>query len=240
MTTAADHPKLERVYVWEIPVRLCHWVIVGSVAVLAITGLYIGNPFLPVPGQASRHFVMGTIKSIHFVAGLVFALAVFYRLLWMFAGNPYAQWHQFLPVTAHRFKGIWQTFKFYTFLSREPPAFIGHNPLAGAVYVVVFLLLLGMIGTGFALASAGAHTGSILSWFQFLIPWFGGLQMARFLHHVGMWLVLGFAAHHVWSAFLIGTVEKNGLMDSIFSGYKVLPPRIADRARNTIEDEGGG
>jgi Ni/Fe-hydrogenase 1 B-type cytochrome subunit len=236
MSTAADRAKLERVYVWEVPVRLCHWLLVGSIAVLAVTGIYIGNPFLSAPGEATRHFVMGTVKSIHFVAGLVFALAVFFRLLWMLGGNPYAQWHQFLPVTIHRLKGIWSTFRYYAFLSREPPAFIGHNPLAGAVYVVVFLLCIGMIATGLALASAGAHVDSLLASFQFLIPWCGGLQMARFVHHVGMWLLLGFAAHHVWSAFLIGTVEKNSLMDSIFTGYKLLPPRIAGRARDTIEN----
>jgi len=235
MSATTDHPPLERVYVWEIPVRLCHWLIVGSIAVLAVTGIYIGNPFLPVPGEASRHFVMGTIKTIHFSAAVVFALSVLTRLVWMFTGNVYARWHQFIPVTGHRLVGIWKTLSFYLFLRRDPPAFVGHNPLAGAVYVVVFTLFLGMIATGLALASAGAYAGSALSWFHFLIPWCGGLQMARFVHHIGMWLILGFAAHHVWSAFLVGVVEKNSLMDSIFSGYKVLPPRVADRARENIE-----
>jgi Ni,Fe-hydrogenase I cytochrome b subunit len=72
---------------------------------------------------------------------------------------------------------------------------------------------------------------------DFLIPLFGGLQMARFLHHVSMWLILGFAAHHVWSAFLIGTVERSALIDSIFSGYKVLAPDVAKRARQHIEED---
>ena len=40
-----------------------------------------------------------------------------------------------------------------------------------------------------------------------------------------MWLLLGFAVHHVYSAVLMATVEKNGTMDSIFSGYKLVPPR---------------
>jgi Ni/Fe-hydrogenase 1 B-type cytochrome subunit len=180
---------------------------------------------------------MGLIKSIHFVAGQIFTLAVVGRLLWMFGGNPYARWHQFVPVTARRIKGIWKTFAFYAFLNRDSPAFVGHNPLAGAVYVVVYSLCLVMIGTGFALASANAHIDTTLHSFQFLIPAFGGLQMARFLHHVGMWLILGFAAHHVWSAFLVGTVEKSAMMDSMFSGYKVLTPEIAKRAQKHIEED---
>jgi len=234
---AAPHGHLDRVYVWEWPVRLAHWLIVGSIVVLAVTGIYIGRPFIHVGGEATRHFAMGTIKSIHFVAAMVFAVAVLGRILWMFAGNPYAQWHQFVPVTARRWRGIFNTATFYAFIKRESPAFVGHNPLAGAVYAVVFLLCLGMIGTGVAMISASAHVDSAFRWFDFLIPLFGGLQMARFLHHIGMWLILGFAAHHVWAAFLIGSVERSSLIDSIFTGYKVLHPDVAERAQKHIEED---
>jgi Ni/Fe-hydrogenase 1 B-type cytochrome subunit len=237
MSATSEHGLLQRVYVWEWPVRLAHWLIVGSIAVLAVTGLYIGNPFLPVEGEATRHFVMGTMKSVHFAAALVFTLAVLGRILWMFAGNPYARWHQFLPLTRRRLRGVWRTFAFYVFLRRDSPAYVGHNPLAGSTYAIVYGLCLLMIATGFAMASASAHVHSVLASFQFLIPLVGGLQMAHFLHHVAMWLLLGFAAHHVWSAYLIGTVERTSLIDSIFTGYKVLPPGIARRARAHIEDD---
>lgn len=237
MNSQADPEQLERVYVWEVPVRLSHWLIVATLVVLSVTGIYIGNPFLPVNGEATRHFVMGTLKSLHFMAAMLFTLSVCARLLWMFAGNPYARWQEFLPVSKRRLQGIWNTFAYYVFLHRDSPAFVGHNPLAGAIYTLVFGLCTGMIVTGLALASAGAHVTSLLHSFQFLIPWLGGLQWARFLHHVGMWLLLGFGAHHVWSAFLIGTVERSSLIDSIFSGYKVLHPDVAKRARRHIEED---
>jgi Ni/Fe-hydrogenase 1 B-type cytochrome subunit len=35
-----------------------------------------------------------------------------------------------------------------------------------------------------------------------------------------MWLTWGFVVHHVYSAFLMDTEEKNGLISSIFSGRK--------------------
>ena len=54
--------------------------------------------------------------------------------------------------------------------------------------------------------------------------------MARFIHHVGMWLLLGFAAHHIWSAVTISFVERNGLMDSMFSGFKFVRPESRSRA----------
>ena len=39
-----EHSDLVRVYVWEWPVRLAHWGVVLSIAVLAVTGIYIGQP----------------------------------------------------------------------------------------------------------------------------------------------------------------------------------------------------
>lgn len=237
MSAAGEPVQLERVYVWEWPVRLAHWLIVGSIAVLAVTGLYIGNPFLPMTGEATRLFMMGWVKSLHFWAAMVFSISVLARILWMFVGNPYARWHQFLPLTARRLKGVWNTFAFYVFLHRDSPAFVGHNPLAGLIYATVFSLYIVMICSGLALASANAHLDSMLKSFEFLVPVFGGLQMARLFHHIGMWLLLGFAAHHIWSAFLVNAIEKSSLMDSIFSGYKVLTPDVAKRARKHIEED---
>ena len=44
---------LVRVYVWEWPVRLAHWLIVISLFFLSWTGLYIGSPFLISSGEAT-------------------------------------------------------------------------------------------------------------------------------------------------------------------------------------------
>jgi Ni/Fe-hydrogenase 1 B-type cytochrome subunit len=38
-----------------------------------------------------------------------------------------------------------------------------------------------------------------------------------------MWLLLGFAVHHVYSSVLMSTVEANATVESIFSGYKFVP-----------------
>jgi Ni/Fe-hydrogenase 1 B-type cytochrome subunit len=47
--------------------------------------------------------------------------------------------------------------------------------------------------------------------------------MARWLHHGFMWMLIGFAAHHVYSAVLMSQVEANATVESIFSGYKFVP-----------------
>ena len=35
---------IQRIYVWELPVRFYHWINFASVVVLAVTGYLIGNP----------------------------------------------------------------------------------------------------------------------------------------------------------------------------------------------------
>jgi len=222
-----DVEGIERVYVWDLVVRMSHWFIMLSVFILAITGIYIGDPYLIPAGPADEQFVMATMKTVHFYAAIIFALTVATRIAWMFVGTYYARWHQFVPMSRRRRRDVFGMLKFYTLLNKEPPLNVGHNPLAGMTYLAVFALYLTMILTGFALYSVSA-VGYMQMW-EFLLPIFGGAQMARWIHHLAMWFILGFVAHHIWSAMLVSRVEGMGLIDSLFSGYKFLPKSWRNR-----------
>jgi Ni/Fe-hydrogenase 1 B-type cytochrome subunit len=226
--SAADAPiaasdEIVRVYVWEWPVRVTHWLIALSILVLSVTGLYIGHPFFTVAGEARRTFVMGWMKVIHGYTAYVFITAVVARVIWMFTGNKYARWDKFIPVHRPRRRGIWPTLKFYLFALRKPPGFVGHNPVAGFTYVLVFGLYFVEIATGLMLRGVDAPAGSVLRSFVSLAPLVGGVYIARWVHHIVMWLLLGFMVHHVYSGVLMSTIEGNGTMESIFSGYKFVP-----------------
>jgi Ni/Fe-hydrogenase 1 B-type cytochrome subunit len=220
---------LRAVYVWELPVRLTHWLIAASILVLAVTGVYIGRPFLLAPGAAGERFVMGTVKAVHSWAAIVFTVSVLARIGWMFAGNRWASWREYLPFERHRRRDIPGTLSFYLFMRSLPPATTGHNPVAGLTYTLVFLLYFVQIATGLTLYAASAHVSSPVAVFSALAPLFGGLQSARWIHHVVMWLLIGFVVHHVQSSLLVSRAERNGLVDSILSGYKFLPRRSDER-----------
>jgi Ni/Fe-hydrogenase 1 B-type cytochrome subunit len=224
-TAATADDELVRVYVWEIPVRVTHWVIVLSILVLSATGFYMGRPFLTVSGPATQSFVMGWMKVIHGYAAYTFIAAVIARVIWMFTGNKYARWDKFLPVYRTRQQGMLPTVLFYSFIKDKPPGYVGHNPLAGAAYVLVFGLYFIEIATGLVLRGVGASVESPLRMFVSLAPYFGGLYIARWIHHIVMWLLLGFMFHHVYSSLLMAHVEKTGTMDSIFTGWKWVPRR---------------
>jgi len=216
-----DVGGIERVYVWDIVVRSTHWLTMIAIFILAITGVYIGTPYL-IPAQpGGEHFVMASMKVVHFYAAIAFTLLVATRLVWMFVGSYYARWHQFVPIGKRRRGDIMRMIKFYSLLSKDPPLNVGHNPLAGLTYLLVYALYLLMIFTGFAVYSVSAS--GYMEFWEFLVPVFGGLQTARWIHHIAMWFILGFFAHHIWSAMLVSRLEGMGLIDSMFSGYKFLP-----------------
>jgi len=223
----AEHLNLERVYVWDVVVRASHWIIMFSIFILAGTGIYIGDPYVVPSGPANEQFTMGTAKVVHSYTAIVFTLTVAVRIAWMFVGSYYARWREFVPVSARRRRDVLSMLKFYLFISKKPPLNVGHNPLAGSFYVLVFGLYLLMIFTGFALYSVSA-TGYMQMW-DFLLPLVGGAQTARWIHHLGMWFILGFFAHHIWSAILVSRVEGAGLLDSMFTGYKFLPRHWRNR-----------
>lgn len=228
MTDLATKTPLHRIYVWELPVRLTHWLIVFSIVVLAATGYYIGHPFISAPGPAKDHFVMGTAWVVHMYAAIVFIGSVIVRLYWLFAGNNYARLTELVPVSRRRFRSAWKAVMFYSFLSREPEDYPGHNAMAGSSYAMIFAVYIVMIATGLVLYAAGAPPSSPLRIFNALAPWLYGLQMTRLIHHIGMWIILMFVVVHIYFVFLSSVIERTGTFDSIFSGYKFVPGRKGD------------
>jgi Ni/Fe-hydrogenase 1 B-type cytochrome subunit len=202
------------VYVWELPVRLTHWVNVLAIVVLSVTGFYIGNP---LPGGSVS--LMAWVRGIHRLTAWVFVASLALRTYWAFAGNQWASWRALAPyLTREGQRSMVRTFLYYTFLRRRPPGGLGHNPLAGVAYSAVVGLMFLEVLTGFALQSLGAD-----GWRRAAFGWVFALmsyQGVRLLHHLIMWLLLGFAVHHVYSSLLMDAEERNGLMTSIFSGYK--------------------
>ncbi len=207
------------VYVWEVPVRLTHWVNVLAILVLSGTGFYIGNPILG--GSVS---LMAWMRGVHRITAWVFVASLALRTYWAFAGNDWASWRELFPYLTREGRRVMaRTFLYYTFLRREPPGTVGHNPLAGLAYSAVVTLMFLQITTGFALQSLGGA-----GWRRVLFGWifsFVSLQGVRLAHHLIMWLLLGFMVHHVYSSLLMDAEEKNGLMASIFSGYKFVRRR---------------
>ncbi len=214
--------ELIRSYVWEWPVRVTHWVTVFCILFLTVTGLYIHGT--PISARTGTAYVMGTVRFWHVVAGFVLLAAFLVRFYWFFAGNRCASWQAFVPLRKSRWRDMGEMAKYYSFLRWRPVHRVGHNPLAALAYTFIFVCLLMSIWTGFTLFSKTAGTPFLRVVFGWSATWFG-IQGIRLFHYLLMFVFLAFLIHHVYSAVLVSIEERNGLFESIFTGYKYIPRR---------------
>lgn len=224
-TTLSTHPSayppgLVRAYVWEAPVRISHWLIVLSVTVLSFTGYYLHNPFLVATG---RHpYVMGTMRFIHLCAAFTFIISYVLRIYWFQVGNEWADWHAFVPLSRQRWRGMGRMVKYYSFFQKNLDHYVGHNALAGVTYTFMYFLMFLEILTGLALYNAIVKfkvLAVLIGW----LPWLIDIQYLRMFHFGMIFVVFIFVTHHVYSALLVSSVEHNGLIESIFTGFKFVP-----------------
>lgn len=205
-------------YIWELPVRWCHWVNVLAIAILSVTGFFIGTPFSF--GRSASDFTMGWIRFLHFTAAYAFTISLISRVLWSLIGNRYAGWREFFPfTTAPGRQKMLKMLRYYLLLDRKVPETIGHNSLATTAYITLFCLYLMMVLTGFAMYTQYAPGSAMHRAVGFMYSLFS-LQGMRLAHHLGMWFIFGFIINHIYSVWLMDIKERGGEASSMFSGYK--------------------
>jgi Ni/Fe-hydrogenase 1 B-type cytochrome subunit len=222
---AADfqqHPEdyYRAAYVWQLPVRLTHWVNAASIAVLFLTGLFIWMPIAGSDGPAWRHFLMGRVRQAHFMAGFVFAVSWALRGYWFFAGNNYARSGFPRVWRAEWWRDLVRQGLEYLKLERGP-RHLGHNALAGLSYT------LGVVGlgafqivTGFALFAQHAPGGLLDRAFGWALPLLGGPFPAMMWHFLAAWGIATFVILHVYIVIYDSTSYRNGLVSAMITGRK--------------------
>jgi cytochrome b len=112
----ASHNKPDYVKIWDLPVRLIHWLIA-----LCFTGAY-----LTAESESWR--------LLHVTLGYTMAGLIAFRVVWGVIGTRYARFSEFVRSPSAVFQYL------RSLLTKSPEHFTGHNP-AGAIAV---LLLLGL------------------------------------------------------------------------------------------------
>lgn len=221
MATTHNNCAAKRfVYVWEGPVRITHWVNVFSIIILSITGYYIHNPFIDTHDTFQPPYIMGYVRYVHYLVGIIFAVSIIVRSYWLFVGNRFSSFG-YLARSFNKDgrKVLFSWLKFYLFLEKNPIHKLGHNPVALLAYIALFFLFIFQVISGFALW-AQANPDSTLYALTGWIFSFGGNQWIRFTHHLVMFLIWGFFINHIYSAVVSDFKTQSGEISSIFSGWK--------------------
>ena len=223
-TDRAEHTV--RYYIWDRAVRAGHWINVLCLIPLVITGFYIGSPFYrPTVDEPFFASTMATMKNIHFLAAVVFSVNGLFRLYWFFAGKTYRQWFRSHLWQAGFWREVGWKLKEYLslrYIGKYAPT-LDHNALASLTYTLLFLACAFISVTGFAMKGAINPDGWLNVFFGWVIPMIGSESSVRMLHRLTMWLILGFAVHHIGFVIYYEVLTERGLISSIITGYKSRP-----------------
>lgn len=117
-TVGATGKLKQAIMVWDMPVRVFHWLLV-----ICFAGAWLTS-------ESER------LQMIHYAFGYTSCLLILIRLVWGVIGTRYARFTQFLKgpkaVLGH----------FMAMLRGHPHHDVGHNPAGGLVMVALMLLIL--------------------------------------------------------------------------------------------------
>ena len=232
----------KRVLVWELPVRIFHWLNALAIVVLAITGFIIADPpALMSNAEATNLHFLGVVRAIHFIAAYVFFFVMILRIYWAFMGNQFASWKAFWPFSRKNWMNFMHVMKVDILLRNEEKEnvkniSIGHNSVAAFSYLVMFLVALIMVFTGFGLY-ADMSTWWLPKLFSWVPAFLGGDILTRQIHHITMWIFIFFIMVHVYLVFYHDWLEGRGEVSSMFGGYKFVCEERMKKAEEQVKTE---
>jgi len=183
------------VRVWDIPVRLFHWMLVALVLVSFATGQIGGNAL-----------------EFHELSGFTILALVLFRILWGLVGSTYARFSGFL-------RGLRPARAYARALFTGRPAFYaGHNPLGGWMIVALLACLLVQAGTGLFANDDVMLEGPLAK----LVSKATSDLLTR-LHKANFYVLLTLLALHVGAALYYLWAKRENLISPLFTGRKRLP-----------------
>lgn len=188
-----------RVPLWDLPVRLFHWVL----AALAVFSYVTGH-------------LAGTWLPWHMRSGYAILALLVFRLAWGLFGSETARFSHFLkgPRAAIAYARA-------TFAGAHPHV-IGHNPLGGWM---VLLLLYAVL----AQAVSGLFVDDEISTQGPLAVQVSNAVVAKMnaLHHFNHWVIVAAVALHVIAILVYHRVLRVNLVGPMVHGMGELPPDVS-------------
>lgn len=181
-----------RVKVWDLAVRINHWLMVLLLVAMWWTG--------------EQGFLI-----VHQWCGFSVLALLLFRVTWGFMGSRYARFSNFI----YSPKTIWQYSR--AILTGRATHYVGHNPLGGLAVLVLFLLLLVMIITGSLSSDDLLFDGP----FVHLIDYDRVDNFTR-LHHQIFNLLLAMIVLHLVAIAAHQWLAKEPLIRAMITGYKPL------------------
>lgn len=189
---------MKTIFVWDVPVRLFHWLLVTSILMLFITGKTGGN-------YMEWHKKIG-----YFVIGLIL-----FRVVWGFVGSYHARFKNFVRSPSAVISYGKSLFK------KDSPQYVGHNPM-GALSVLALIAALGFqTATGLFsnddIMLEGPYASMVSKAFSD--------QMTN-LHKLNSNVILVLIGLHLSAIVFYAVFKKEQLIEAMLTGNKDIDPSI--------------
>ena len=186
--------ELRPVKVWDLPVRLFHWVLVVLFLFMFFTGKAKGN-----------------WMEWHMYSGYTILALVLFRIMWGFAGSTYARFSSFVAGPG---RGIAFAKKL---LSKTPAHVAGHNPIGGWMVLVLLAALLLQAGTGLFANDDISIEGPLFKYVSKELS-----DRLTTIHYYNFNVLVCLAVVHIAAVLYHVFVKKENLVSAMFTGEKRL------------------
>lgn len=242
--------------VWDMSTRIFHWLNVICVVGLMAVGTVILNYKLlgvNIDGKV-------LLKTVHVYIGYVFVINLAWRLIWGFVGGKYSRWKMILPLGKDYFSSLREYIS--AAKSGNPPAYLGHNPVARLMVALLFLLLTTQAITGLTLAGTDVYMppfgnqvveyiaavdenqnrlGEIRAGYKDNIDENAYEEMRAFrkpfitIHYTVFFILLTTILLHILGVIITEVKEKNAIVSAMITGKKYFISKPVDIDEETTK-----
>jgi cytochrome b len=194
MSTNNTRPT-KKVKVWDLPLRLFHWLLLIAVSAAFIT----------IWAKSDR--------NLHMLAGYSVLTLLLFRIVWGFIGGEHARFFNFV-------KGPGAVLSYLGALSsgKHDPTRTGHNAL-GALSVLALLLSLAFQAvSGLFNYDDELNDGPLRKLISESLS-----DKLHVAHSINQWIILGLIVLHVLAIVFYRFVKKDDLVSPMITGSKTLP-----------------
>lgn len=210
-------PEHEKI--WDLPVRLFHWLLVLAILLSYLTGEF-GDDLADALLEQDIFFdaIVWHARIGYFVLSLLL-----FRIAWGFVGSSTARFLQWPAAPSQ----LWHYLKQ---ISRgEKPSFAGHNPLGSYAVLAMLLLLMIQVGTGLFSEDDIMFSAPLASLVSSETS-----ELMHEWHHLNFDLLLIMIALHVTAVTVYHLWFKEPLVPAMFTGRKPVDQPVKNHIWRSI------
>ena len=188
------HEARRSIVIWDLPVRIFHWLLAGLVILQWWTG-------------ENGHM------GVHRTSGLVIVGLLVFRIYWGVVGPATARFTHFV-------KGPRAVLAYIRALRRPYAPSAGHNPVGALSVVAMLLALTAQVGTGlFAVDVDGIESGPL----SHLVSFELGRQFAE-IHETSFYALVALIVVHLAAIAFYFFALRTNLISAMFTGRRQHSP----------------